>query len=91
METEKFRLFAANGTGKRTFVFLGQQMVNGREYGLITEAHAQLSVVGNCSSVCSGGGETAGGQGVVSSSMGWGQDRQYTGRENLEQFCTSES
>jgi hypothetical protein len=33
--------------------------VNSREYGLITEAHAQLSVVQNCSSECSGGGETA--------------------------------
>jgi hypothetical protein len=62
-----------------------------REYGLLTEAHTQLSVVRNCSSVCSGGEETAGGQGVVSSSMGWGEDRQYTGRENLEQFPTTES
>jgi hypothetical protein len=61
-----------------------------REYGLITEAHAQLSVVGNCSIVCSGGGETAGGWGVISSSRGWGEDRQYTGRENLEQFRTTE-
>ncbi len=34
-----------------------------RGYGLITEAHAQLSVIGNCSSVCSGEGETASGQG----------------------------
>jgi hypothetical protein len=62
-----------------------------RDYGFITEAHAQLCVVGNCSSVCPGGGETASGQGVVSSSRGWGEYRQYTGRENLEQFRTTES
>ncbi len=62
-----------------------------RVHGLITEAHAQLSVVGNCSIVCSGGGETAGGQRVVSSSRGRGEDRQYTRRENLEQFRTTES
>jgi hypothetical protein len=47
-----------------------------REYGFIKEAHAQLSVVGNCSSVRSGGGTTADGQGVVSSSRGRGEDRQ---------------
>jgi hypothetical protein len=34
-----------------------------REYGLITEAHAQLFVIRNCSSVCSGGEETAAGRG----------------------------
>jgi hypothetical protein len=28
---------------------LGQRIVSGREYELTTEAHAQLSVVGNCS------------------------------------------
>ncbi len=48
-----------------------------REYELMTEAHAKLSVVRNCSRsslpVCSGGGETAGGRGVVSSNRGWGE------------------
>jgi hypothetical protein len=42
----------------------------------------------------SGGGETAIGRGVVSSIRGWGEEgggRQYTGRENLEQFPTTES
>jgi hypothetical protein len=29
METAKFRLFAANRNGKRTFVFLGQRMIIG--------------------------------------------------------------
>jgi hypothetical protein len=48
---------------------------NTREYELITEAHAQISVILNCSRfslpVCSGGGETAGrGGGMVSSSRG---------------------
>jgi hypothetical protein len=59
-----------------------------REYGLITEAHAQLSVVGNCSSVCSGGGETARGWGWSAVAGGGGEDRQYTGRENLAQLTT---
>jgi hypothetical protein len=44
--------------------------------------------------VCvSGGGETAGGWVVVSSSRGWGEEgegRQYTRREILEQFPTTE-
>ncbi len=69
-----------------------------REYELITEAAAQLSLVRNCSRfclpVCSGGGEkkTAGAQGVVSSSRGWGrQAGLYTGKEHLEQFRTTES
>jgi hypothetical protein len=43
-----------------------------REYELITEAHAQLSVIGNSSRasfrLCLGGGETAGGRREVSSS-----------------------
>jgi hypothetical protein len=48
-----------------------------REYKLITEAQAQLSVVGKCSRsslpVCLGGGETAGGGGgKASSSRGFG-------------------
>ncbi len=71
-----------------------QSWVRIREYGLITEAHAQLSVVGNCSNVCPGGGKTAGVRGVVSSNREWGEEgegRQYTGRENLEQFPTTES
>jgi hypothetical protein len=38
----------------------------GREYELMTVAHAKLYV-------CLGGGETAGGRGVVSSSRGWGR------------------
>jgi hypothetical protein len=29
METENFRLFAANGNGKQDFVFLGKQTKNG--------------------------------------------------------------
>jgi hypothetical protein len=45
-----------------------------REYELMTEAHAKLSVVGNCSGssfpCVYGGGETADWQGVVSSSGG---------------------
>jgi hypothetical protein len=67
-----------------------------REYELITEAHAQLSVVENFSrfslSGCSGGGETAGGQGVVSTSMGWGrQTVQYTqGYSIWSKFRTTE-
>jgi hypothetical protein len=47
-----------------------------REYELMTEAHGKLFVVQNCSrsSLCvSGGGKTAGGRGVVSSSWGWGK------------------
>jgi hypothetical protein len=48
-----------------------------REYELMTEANTKLSVVGNCSRsylcVRLGGGETAGGLGVVSSSRGWGR------------------
>jgi hypothetical protein len=47
-----------------------------REYELMTEAHAKLSVVKllQILSPCvSGGGETAGGRGVVSSSRGWGE------------------
>jgi hypothetical protein len=31
MDTENFRLFAAYRNGKRTFVFLGWQMVNGNQ------------------------------------------------------------
>jgi hypothetical protein len=29
METASFRLFAANGNGKRKFVFLGRESMNG--------------------------------------------------------------
>jgi hypothetical protein len=65
-----------------------------REYELITEAHAKLSVVGNCSRsslrVCLGEGEQLAGGGR-SAVAGVGGNRQYTGRENLEQFSTTES
>ncbi len=49
-----------------------------REYELITEAHAQLSVVGNCSrsslSVCLGEGKqlAGGGRSAVVGGGGWG-------------------
>jgi hypothetical protein len=50
----------------------------GREYELITEAHAKtfrrpnlLQILSSC---VSGGGETAGGQEVVSSNRGWGEE-----------------
>ncbi len=50
---------------------------NIREYDLMTEAHAKLSVLRNCSRtyhcVCLGGGETAVGRGEVSNSRGWGR------------------
>jgi hypothetical protein len=52
-------------------------MVQHREYELMTEAHAKLSVVGNCSRsslpVCLGEGTQLAGGGVVSSSRGWGE------------------
>jgi hypothetical protein len=44
-------------------------IVIGREYELMTEAHTKLSVVRKCSKSSlhvSGGGESAGGRGVVS-------------------------
>jgi hypothetical protein len=73
-------------------------MVLAKEYELMTEAPAKLSVVRNCSRsslhVCLGEGEQLAGGGEVSSSRGWGEERggiQYTGRENLEQFSTTES
>ncbi len=69
-------------------------MVYSREYELKTEAHAQVSVVQTAPdspSVCVLGEEKKlAVRGVVSSSKGQG-DRQYTGRENLEQFRTTES
>jgi hypothetical protein len=59
----------------------------GREYELMTEAHAKLSVVGNCSRsslpVCLGEGDTAGGRGVVSSSRGWGGGADSTQGERI--------
>jgi hypothetical protein len=70
-----------------------------REFELMTEAHAKLSVIRNCSKaslrVCLGEGKQLAGRGLVSSSRGWGEDGggggQYTGRENLEQFPTTDS
>jgi hypothetical protein len=68
-----------------------------REYGLITEAHAQLSVVGNCSnplSVCvwGRGNSWRAGSGGWSSVAGGGGGGQTVHRgENLEQFRTTES
>jgi hypothetical protein len=65
----------------------------------MTEAHAKLSVVRNCSKsslrVCLGEGkQLAGGGDMVSSIRGWGEEgggQKYTGRENLKQFPTTES
>ncbi len=60
---------------------------------LMTEVHTKLSVVRNCSRSslhgCLGeGGQLAGwGRSAVA---GGGGGRQYTGRENLEQFSTTE-
>ncbi len=66
----------------------GCPLVTIREYELITEAQAQLSVVRNCSRfslpVCSGMGEgkqLAGGGGVSSSRGRGGGGRQYVNRE----------
>ncbi len=74
------------------------QLAGHREYEFITEAHTQLSVVRNCFRfslpVCSGGGETAGGLGVISNSRRWGGETDstvHTGIEHLEQFRTTES
>jgi hypothetical protein len=73
-------------------------MAQYREYELMTEAHAKLFVIRNCSKsslrVCLGEGKQLAGGGVVSSSRGCGEEgegRQYTSRENLEQFPTTES
>jgi hypothetical protein len=64
-----------------------------REYELITEAHTQLSVVGNCSRsslrVCLGEGKQLAERGRSAVIRGGGG--QYTGRGNLEQFRTTES
>jgi hypothetical protein len=74
---------------EQTIIERGQNLLicSGREYELITEAHAQLSVAWNCSRfclpVCSGGGETAGGHGVVNSSRGWGEGRQTAQGESI--------
>jgi hypothetical protein len=69
-----------------------------REYELITEAHAQLSVVGNCSrfslSVCSRVGKqlAGGGWSAIAGGEGGGTDSTLqTGIEHLEQFRTTES
>jgi hypothetical protein len=43
------------------------------------------------SSVCSGGGEQLAGGGWSAVAGGGGEHRQYTGRENLEQFPTTEN
>jgi hypothetical protein len=68
-----------------------QQTPYSKEYELMTEAHAKLSVVRNCSKsslrVCLGEGKHL----AASSNREWGEGRQYTGRENLEQFPTTES
>ncbi len=64
----------------------------------MTEAHAKLSVVRNCSIsslfVCLGEGKQLAGGGWSAVAGGGGrrgEARQYTGRENLEQFPTTES
>jgi hypothetical protein len=68
--------------------------LSAREYELITEAHAKLSVVRNWSRsshhVCLGEGKQLA-SGGYSAVAGGGGGRQYTGRENLEQFRTTES
>ncbi len=56
-----------------------------REHELMTETHAKLSVVGNCSRSSlsvSGEGDTAGGWGVVSRSRGWGRQTVHRERES---------
>ncbi len=67
-------------TDTHIYLDMTMEMDMDKEYELLTEAHAQLFVVGNCSRfclpVCSGGGETAGGWGMVSSSRGWEERRQ---------------
>jgi hypothetical protein len=68
--------------------------IGSREYELMTEAHATLSVVRNCSKsylcVCLGEGKQLAGGGW-SAVAGEGGGRQYTGKQNLEQFSTTES
>jgi hypothetical protein len=68
-------------------------MVKVREYELMTEAHAKLSVVRNCSNsslyVCLGEGKQLVGRGWSAVAGGGGrrrEGRQYTVKENLEQF-----
>ncbi len=66
-------------------------MVEHREYELMTEAHAKLSVVRNCSRsylVCVWGEGKQLAGGGCSAVVGGGGGRQYT---NLEQFSTTES
>jgi hypothetical protein len=74
------------------------QCILPREYELLTEAYAKLSVVRKCSKssvrVCLGEGNQLAGEGWSAVAGGGGrrgEDRQYTGRENLEQFPTTES
>jgi hypothetical protein len=64
----------------------------------MTEAHAKLSIVQNCSKsslrVCLGEGKQLAGRGWSAVAGGGGrrgEGRQYTGRENLEQIPTTES
>jgi hypothetical protein len=74
---EKFYiLFLDSERKSRTIQLLLRfgQRVNSRDYELMTEANAKLSVVGNCSRssllVCLGEGTQLAGGGVVSSSRG---------------------
>jgi hypothetical protein len=44
METANSRLFAANGNGKRTFVFIGLQTIDGKRRLLFQQTCPTMSV-----------------------------------------------